>query len=329
LRTIPGVKHAGATTALPFTGAINNNVILAEGHERKPGESLLAPSNALVSEGYFEAMQIAIVKGRPFGSGDTQGAPLVAIIDERLAERFWPGKDPINRRLYRPNNPNDLDKITPETVFITVIGVARNLVTADPRNDVSPVGTFYFPFGQVPPGGMTFALQLAGPSTTYANDIRRVIQAIDPELPVFRIQTMQETIDRALVGRRAPMLIAAGFSAVALFLAAVGIYGVLAYGVSERGRELGVRMALGGTTGSVFRLVLTDGLIIVGTGLVVGVAGSYFVGRVMQSLLYGVTPMSPMVIGVVTVVLAIVAFVATSIPALRASRIKPSIVLGK
>jgi ABC-type antimicrobial peptide transport system permease subunit len=125
------------------------------------------------------------------------------------------------------------------------------------------------------------------------------------------------------------MLIAAGFGGVALFLAAVGIYGVLAYGVAERRRELGVRMALGGSTGSVFRLVLTDGLLIVGVGLVVGLAGSYFVGRLMQSLLFSVEPMSPAVIGLVTIVLATVAFVATSIPALRASRINPVVVLTK
>jgi len=156
-----------------------------------------------------------------------------------------------------------------------------------------------------------------------------VIAGIDSGLPVFRMRTMQDWIDRALVGRRAPMLIAAGFSIVALFLAGIGIYGVLAYGVAERRRELGVRMALGGSTGSVFRLVLTDGLIIVGVGLTAGLIGSYFIGRLMQTMLFGVAPMSPVVIGIVTLVLAAVAFVASGIPALRASRINPAVVLGK
>ena len=159
--------------------------------------------------------------------------------------------------------------------------------------------------------------------------ITRAIASIDPELPVFRLQTMQDWIDRALVGRRAPMLISAGFSAVALFLAAVGIYGVLAYGVAERKRELGVRMALGGSSGSVFRLVLTDGMIIVGIGLAAGVVGSYFVGRLMQAQLFNVASMSPLVIGAVTAVLAVVALIATGIPALRASRINPVVVLTK
>ena len=253
----------------------------------------------------------------------------MAIIDERLAERFWPGQDAVGRRLYRPSDPKDLQRITPETQFFTVVGVAKEVVTADPRNDFTPVGAFYFPVEQARPGGMTFTLRLAGSSNTIASDIKRAINGIDPELPVFRVQTMQEWIDRALVGRRAPMLIASGFSMVALFLAGIGIYGVLAYGVTERKRELGVRMALGGSTASVFRLVLGDGLWIAGLGLAAGLTGSYFVGRLMQSLLFGVTPMNVSVIGLVTGVLAAVALIATAIPALRASRINPVVVLGK
>jgi len=329
LRGIPGVTHAGATTALPFSGALNNNVIMAEGHVVKPGESLLAPSQIQASTGYFEAMQIAIVKGRPFEARDTAEAPRVAIIDGLLAERFWPGQDPIGRRLYQPQDPKDVTKITKDTVFFTVVGIAKEVVTADPKTDVTSVGTFYFPFAQTRPGGMTFTVRLAGPSATIANDIKQAISGIDPELPVFRIRPMQEWIDRALVGRRAPMLISAGFSAVALFLAGIGIYGVLAYGVTERKRELGVRMALGGTTSSVFRLVLTDGLWIAALGLAAGLAGSYFVGSLMRSLLFGVAPMNPAVIALVTLILAAVALIATGIPAMRASRINPVVVLQK
>jgi predicted permease len=329
LRGIPGVAAAGATTALPFSGALSNNVIMAEGHVMKPGESLLAPSQLLASTGYFDAMRIPIVKGRPFEARDTAEAPPVAILDERLAERFWPGQEAVGRRLYRPTDRNDLAKITPETVFINVVGVAKDVMAADPRPDFTPIGSFYFPIEQARPGGMTFTVRLAGPSATIASDIKRAIAGIDPELPVFRTQPMQEWIDRALVGRRAPMLIAAGFSGVALFLAGIGIYGVLAYGVAERKRELGVRLALGGSAGSVFRLVLGDGLWIAGVGLVVGLAGAYFLGRVMQSLLYGVTPMATAVIRRGTLNLGVGALVATGIPALRASRINPVVVLSR
>jgi len=329
LRGIAGVTGVGATTNLPFSGTVSPNVILAEGYEMKEGESLVAPMQVIASDGYFDAMSTPVVKGRAFNAGDTPEANRVVIIDQRLADRFWPGQDAVGRRLYRPTDPNDIRKITPQTPFFNVVGVAKNVVATDPRSEFTGIGTYYFPVSQTMPGGMTFTIRMAGPSATIASDIKRVIAGIDKSLPVFRIQPMQEWIDRALVGRRAPMLIAAGFSAVALFLAAIGIYGVLAYGVSERKRELGVRMALGGTTGSVFRLVLVDGLIIVGIGLVVGVGGSYFVGRVMHSLLFGVAPMSPVVIGLVTIVLGLVALVATGIPALRASRIDPVVVLSK
>lgn len=329
LRAIPGVLKVGGTTGLPFSGALNNSVILGEGHVMKPGESLLAPGTIIVAEGYFDAMQIPIMRGRAFTPGDTTEATQVAIIDERLAGLFWPGQDPVGRRLYRPSDPSDITKVTPQTQFINVVGVAKDVVVSDPKADFTPVGTAYFPAAQIPPGGMTFTLRTAGPSATIGSDIKRAIAGIDPELPVFRVQSMQEWIDRALVGRRAPMLIAAGFSLVALFLAGLGIYGVLAYGVAERRRELGVRMALGGSSGSVFRLVLGDGLFIVGIGLAAGLLGSYFVGRLMQSLLYGVAPMNPIVIGLVTLVLATVALVASGIPAIRASRINPAVVLGK
>jgi predicted permease len=329
LRAIPGVTGAGATTALPFSGGVTNNLILAEGHVMEPGDSLLAPSQIIVSDGYFDAMQIAIAKGRGFTAGDTAEATRVAIIDERLAERFWPGLDPIGRRLYRPSDPNDFTRITPQTVYFNVVGVTKEVVAVDPGTGVTPVGTFYFPVSQTAPGGMTFTVRTAGPSATLGSDIQRAVAAVDPGIPLFRAQSMQTWIDRALVGRRAPMLIAAGFSLVALFLAGIGIYGVLAFGVSERQREMGVRMALGGSTGSVFRLVLNDGLLIVAAGLVVGLGGAYFVGRLMQTMLFGVGAMSPVVIGLVTLILAAVALVATGIPAFRASRINPVVVLGK
>jgi predicted permease len=329
LRRIPGVTHVGGTTFLPFSGQVNNNVVMGEGHVMKPGESLLAPAQSIASDGYFEAMQIQMKSGRTFNASDTLESTRVAIIDERLAEHFWPGQEAVGRRLYRPSDPNDIQKITPQTPFFNVVGVTRNIVTADPRSDTTSVGTFYFPASQLAPGGLVFTVRTSTPLATLATDIKRAIAGIDPELPVFRIQPMQEWVDRALVGRRAPMLIAAGFSLVALFLAAIGIYGVLAYGVAERRRELGVRMALGGSTGSVFRLVLSDGVLIVGVGLVAGLVGSYFVGRLMQSMLYGVAPMSPIVIGAVTLILGAVALVASGIPALRASRINPVVVLSK
>jgi len=329
LTAIPGVEAAGGTTLLPFSGGLSPNVILAEGYVMKPGESLLAPMSVFATRGYFEAMHMGLARGRFFDARDTDTSPQVAVIDERLAQKFWPDQDPIGRRLYRPDDPKDLTRITKDTVFYNVIGVVKNAVFFDPRQDYTPVGTFYLYFEQNPNRGLTFAVRSRQASPTLQNDVRKAIASVDPSLPVFASRTMREWIDRALVSRRVPMLIAAAFGGVALFLSAVGIYGVLAYGVAQRRRELGVRMALGGSAGSVFTLVLSDGLRIVGIGLVVGLVSAFFVGQLMKSQLYQVAPMNPLVIAGVTVVLSVVALIASSLPALRASRINPIVVLSK
>jgi predicted permease len=327
IRRIPGVEAAGGTTGIPFSGNVNSSVIMAEGYTMKPGESLIAPTNLIATAGYFDAMRIPVARGRVFDARDAAEATAVAIVDERLARKFWPDQDPVGRRLYRPSDVNDLTKITPQTRFITVVGVVRDVQLADPRPDFTPVGTFYVPNTQQASANLTLAVRTTSPSI--AADLRREIAKLDPQLPLFRVQPMQQWIDDALVGRRVPMLLALSFGVVALFLAAVGIYGVLAYSVAERRRELGVRLALGGTTGSVFRLVLRDGVIIIGLGVVAGIAGALAVGQSMRSVLFNVTPFEPGVLGAVTGALVLIAFVASAIPALRASRTNPTVVLGK
>lgn len=329
LRAIPGVEAAGVTSYVPFSNNINNSVILAEGYVMKPGESLLAPTQMTVSSGYFEAMHIPVVRGRSFEARDTAGAPTTAIIDERLARKFWPDLDAVGRRLYLPDNPKDITQITDKTRFFTIVGVVKEVQMIDPKADFTPVGTYYFPMEQNPQRTMTLTVRTRIPSTTIQSDIRRVVAGLDSQLPVYRAQPMQQWIDDALVGRRLPVLISIGFGVVALLLSAIGIYGVLAYGVAQRRRELGVRMALGGTSASVFGLVLSDGLKIVAIGLAIGLASSVVVGQLMKSQLFGVTPLSPIVLALVTVALSVVALTASAIPALRASRINPIVVLGK
>jgi predicted permease len=329
IRQLPGVVAAGGTTAIPFSGNINNNLILAEGYVPKPGESLLAPMQVTASPGYFDAMHIQMAMGRTFEDRDTREAPGVAIVDERLASKFWPGQEAIGRRLYQPSDPKDLTKITKDTRYWTVVGVAKDVQMVDPRADFVSVGTFYFAFPQLPPRGFTLTVRTQAPSASIQSDIRRVVASVDPQLPVFKAQPMQQWIDDALVGRRVPMLIGLAFGVVAMLLAAIGIYGVLAYSVAQRERELGVRMALGGSAASVFSLVLRAGLKIVASGLAIGLAGSIAVGQLMRSQLFNVTPLNPIVIALVTIALSIVALIASGLPAIRASRINPIVVLGK
>jgi predicted permease len=329
IRALPEVEAAGTTSNVPFSGGINNSVILAEGYTMKPGESLLAPSNVNVNPGYFEAMHVQLIGGRFIDARDTQGSPLTVVIDDRLARKFWPDQDAIGRRLYRVSDPKDVTKITPQTQFLTIVGVVKEMRMIDPRPDVTPVGTVYFPWEQNTGRGPTIVVKTRHDAPTIMNSIRREIAAINPQVPVFRERTMQQWIDQQLIGRRLPMLVALAFGVVALLLAAIGIYGVLAYSVTERRRELGVRMALGGSSGSVFGLVLRDGARVVGIGLALGLIGSYWVGLAVKSQLVDVAPLNPMVLVSVALLLSTVAIVACLIPAWRASRINPIVVLAR
>jgi putative ABC transport system permease protein len=328
IRSRPGVEAAGVTSSLPFTGNRSDSVILAEGYTMQPGESLISPTQVMASPGYFEAMKATLVSGRTFDARDTAEAPKVAVIDDRLARKFWPGQDAVGHRLYFPEDINDITRITPETRFYTIVGVVREIQMIDPRADVHPVGAYYLSFAQNPTRNFSFAVRSPA-AAGEAGTIRQVVAGLDPQLPAYFVKPMQEWIDDALVGRRVPVLIAGAFGLVALLLSAVGIYGVLAYSVAQRRRELGVRLALGGSSGSVFGLVLMDGVRVVGAGLAVGLVAAFFVGRLMRSQLFEVAPMNPFVLAPVTVLLAVVALVAVAIPAFRASRIDPAIVLGK
>jgi predicted permease len=295
----------------------------------KPGESLLAPSRVVVSDGYFDAMQVPLVSGRAFNASDTGESVPVTIIDERLAAKFWPGQDAVGRRLYFPSDPQDLLKVTEDTQYINVVGVVKEIQMIDPRAGFTPVGTYYFPQSQAPSRSLVLALRTRTDDAAVMATVRQKIAAIDPQLPLYDVQPAAQYIDDALAGRRVPMYVALLFGGVGLFLSAIGIYGVLAYSVAQRRREIGVRMALGGSVSSVFTLVLGDGVKITAFGLALGLAGAFFIGGLMQTMLFGVSPLDPWVVGGVAAALVTVALVASVIPSWRATRINPIAVLGK
>ncbi len=327
LRAEPGVEGAGLTSIIPFGGDYSSSVILAEGYQMKPGESLISPMQAIVSDGYFETMKVPLVRGRYFASSDTAAATRVVIVDERLARKFWPDRDPIGRRMYLPENAKDVLAITPETKFLNVVGVVKEIQVLPPGSGVEPVGTYYFPFSQSPERGFVVAVKTAVDPESITNVVRKHVSRIDPELPVYGVRTMAARFDEALIARRIPMLIAVAFGAVALFLSAIGIYGVLAYGVTQRRREIGIRMALGSTRSNVFGLVLADGAKILGIGLALGLGGAYFVGKAMEKQLFQVAPSDPWVLIGVIVTLSAIALIAVAIPARRASRVNPTVAL--
>ena len=304
------------------------SAILAEGYQPRKGESLLAPSSVRASPGYFETMRAKLVAGRFFTDRDAKGAPRVIIVDDRLARRFWPNQNPIGRRMYRPGDANgDPTAITAKTEFFTVVGVIAEMKQRSLTDGDKAVGAYYFPLAQQPSDGLTFAMRSNGDPTSLSGVLRREIAAIDPQLPVFDMQPMSHWIDRSLADRRAPALLSIAFGLVALFLSAIGIYGVLAYLVTQRTKEIGIRVALGSSASAVFRLVLREGVLLVGIGLVLGGIGSFLLRRTLEGLLFGVSASDPTVLLLVSGGLAAVALAACCVPARRATRIDPLVAL--
>jgi ABC-type antimicrobial peptide transport system permease subunit len=207
------------------------------------------------------------------------------------------------------------------------VGVVKEVQMDGLALDQPAVGGYYFPYTQQPENGFVLAVRTSQESKAIVPELRRVIASLDPALPLYSIKSMDDYVDTALMSRRMPMLIAMVFAVVALFLSAVGIYGVLAYGVAQRRREIGIRLALGSTGGEVFTLVLRDGIKIVAIGLALGFAGLLALRQALTSVLYGVTAMDPIVIGSVALALSVVALAAMVIPARRAASVSPSIAL--
>jgi predicted permease len=326
-RRLPGVQSAGLTSTIPFGGNYSDNVIFPEGYVIGEGTSVISPSELRVSDGYLETMRTRLLRGRMLNAADTAQASRSILVDAELAKKFWPNLDPIGRRTYRPQDAQHLTP-GPKTEYSTVVGVVesvklRGLVETDAR-----FGAYYVPFAQSPQHGFALAVRSSGDPRLLAAAIRRVVAGIDPELPLFSVKTMNERVQQALLSRRIPMLLALGFAAVALFLSAVGVYGVLAYQVAQRTREIGIRMALGGTRQIISRLVLTESVRMLGLGLGIGLAGAFVAAGAMRQLLYGVQPMDPRVLVTVALALALVALVAALVPARRAQRIDPATALA-
>lgn len=328
IRRIPSVTAAGATMSIPFSGNYSDSVILAEGYAMKPGESLISPRQVVVTAGYFETMNIGLVRGRYFDDHDSATSPPVVIVDERLARRFWPDRDPIGRRMYQPQNPNDLLKTDEHTRWLKVVGVVRSVRLEDLAGRGSPVGAYYFLYAQDPSRSVTFAIRTPSGAGAVAGAVRGQIAAIDRELALFDVKTMAERTELSLASRKTSMMLALGFGGLALFLSAVGLYGVLAYLVTQRRREIGIRVALGSTAAGIVRLVLREGLLLVGIGLVLGFAGAAALRKAVENEVYGVRPLDPLVIGSVVALLGAVALAACVLPARRATEVDPVIVLN-
>ncbi|PYR37536.1 MAG: hypothetical protein DMF90_06335 [Acidobacteria bacterium] len=327
LRAIPGVTGVGATTVIPLGGNHSDSVILAEGYVMKPGESLVSPLHIRVTPGYFETIGVRLRRGRYFTDADREDALKVVMVDEALARKFWLDDNPIGRRMYLPRSPDDFLKVGEHADWMTVVGVVGNIHVDDVTGNRT-VGAYYIPFAQEVSPAATFAVKSDLDRATLISGVRRAIAEIDPELALFDIRTMAELTDASLMSRRTAMVLSLGFAVMALFLAAVGLYGVLAYLVTQRTREIGIRLALGSTASGIFELVLREGLILVAVGLIVGLGGAVALRSAIESQVYGVRSFDPWVIGIVLLTLGAVALAASTLPAYRAARLDPVRVLS-
>jgi predicted permease len=316
----PGIRQVGITTQLPFSGSNSSSVILPEGYSPPPGESLLSPFQTWIAGDYFQAMGIPLLEGRFFEPGDGEDDRRVIILDQWLAKRYFGDASPLGRRMLWGGVPG----MEEENDYYTVVGIVgtikQNDLTQSPGDHV---GAYYFPYRQ---GTTTFVSVVAsaqGDAGTLTGTLREALGRRDPELPLFDIATMQSRLDNSLTNRRSSMFIFLVFAGVALFLAIIGIYGVLAYTVAQRTREMGIRLALGSTTREIFLIVIGHGIRVTAVGLVAGAAMAALLGSMIRSLLFGVQPLDPNVMATVALLLGGVAIGACAIPALQATRVDP------
>jgi predicted permease len=321
LRALPGVKAAALCTTLPFSGDMNNNAIIVEGYTPAPGDSVQTHYTHLVAGDYFAALGIPLKEGRLLGAADSRGKERFCVVDEDFVRRYWPGRSALGHRLF--DGPPE----APGVHVFTIVGVVGTVKQSD-LSDQRATGAVYYPYAeQAAPLGQWVVVRTVQRPETAGPALRQAVLRIDSTLPVDDLKAMAARIDESLISRRSPMLLAAIFAGVALGLAAIGIYGVLAYAVAQRQREIGVRMALGALPGQILRqfLLLGAGLLTLGTAL--GLIGAWFVGRAMHGLLFGIAPANPLVLGGTAVVMGVIVLLASLLPSRRAARVDPVIAL--
>jgi len=319
VRSLPGVEAAAVTDMLPFSGNDNSSVIMPLGYEFAEGESVLSPYRTRVSPGYFATLGIPLLEGRDFEAADTAGSENVVVIDEWLARRYWPDESPLGKLMLRGAPGMEED---PRLIH-RIIGVVGQ-IQQNSLSETDHSGGYYLPMMQGINNFMRLAVRTGVAPETLTRPIQDVLARIDPDLPFSGVQTMTGMIEGSVQARRATMLLLIVFAGVALFLAAVGIYGVLAYVVSQRTRELGIMLALGSGSQRVFGLVLRQGLKVLGIGLLAGLAITLLIlTGLVHTLLFGVQPLEPVVYAVVIAILSVIATGACILPARRATRIDP------
>jgi predicted permease len=317
VEALPGVQSTSAINHLPLGGDIWNLGFTIEGRPAPlPGESQSAVYR-VVRPKYFQTMGATLLKGRDFTERDTATAPGVVIINEAFARRYFPGEDAVGRRINVSN-----DEMNPREIVGVIRDAKQNDLTAQANPET------YLPHLQAAQGkSMTLVIRSASEPARLAQAVQAQVWAIDKNLPVSEIRTMEDVVSESIGGQRFNMIMLSLFAGVALILAAVGIYGVMSYAVTQRTHEIGIRMALGASARDVLRMVVGQGMVLALVGVGLGLIGAFALSRLMTSLLFNISPTDSMTFIVVSVVLACVALLACYIPARRATRIDPMVAL--
>jgi putative ABC transport system permease protein len=322
LAGLPGVIEVGAVSHLPLTGAIGNWDVEVEGRPLRPGDPAPSPAINMATPGYYRALRIPMVRGRAFAPSDDERAPPVAVVNETMARRLWPGADPVGRRFR---------VIGDSLSWMTVVGVAHD--TRSWGLASSPRAEYTLPYYQLPATlqmvrrSMTVVVRTSGDPLTVAVPVRREIAALDPALATSNVRTLERVVADSIGERRFTMLLLGLFGAVALILAVIGIYGITAYGVAQRTREMGIRLALGAAPAAVRWLVLGEGMRLALVGLAGGIALALVGSRALRSQLYEVQGTEPATYLALSAILLVVALLATYLPARRATRVDPMVAL--
>jgi predicted permease len=318
LSALPDVSAAGGISALPLSNMMAWGPITVEGRQPPPGERFLNADLRFVAADYFEAMRIPVVQGRRFAAADIAANPRVAVIDEFMAGLLWPGVEAVGKR-FRLGGP---DSTSP---WVTVVGVAGR-IKQDALDTDSRIAV-YLPHTQFPSRAINIVVRTEADPARLAGPVTTEIRRLDPDLPIYNVRTMEDRVSESLARRRFAVVLLALFAGLALALAAIGVYGVIAYLVSQGTREIGIRMALGATPRRILLLVLRHGAVTVAAGLLLGLAGAAGAVQFMRRLLFGVEPLDLATFGAVAFALGLIALAATAIPARRALRIEPSVSL--
>jgi putative ABC transport system permease protein len=327
LRALPGVASAGAVSRIPMAPGNNSGTMTGEGSAITPTDPQVETEMRWASPGYFQTMGIGLMNGRDFGAGDGEGTLPVAVVDENFARRFYPNQDPVGKRIKRGGSQST-------NPWKTIVGVVR--AVRNQRLDATSLPQAYFPVLQEADEmfNLSFAIRSSGSDPSglaglagLAASARAAIVAIDRNQPVFDVKPLREIVDNSIALKRLALLLLIVFGVVALLLAAAGIYGVMAYTVTQRRHEIGLRMALGAQVGDVLGMVMKQGLKLALVGVVIGLIAAAGLTRLISALLFGVSPTDPLTFLAIALLLTGVAMLACWLPARGAAKVDPMIAL--